>query len=186
MSKKSEKKTTNPAQEAPLENEAAAAEQAEEQTPAADGAETLLALLNKAEAQRDEYLNMAQRVQADFDNFRRRNQNVYKDAFNDGSAELVMKMLPVLDNMERAVSAQGGEAELRQGVEMICKQMIAALGSAGVEEIPAQGEVFDPNCHDAVMQEESDQESGTVTGVLQKGYRMGGKVLRPSMVKVAQ
>ncbi|MDD3242170.1 MAG: nucleotide exchange factor GrpE [Eubacteriales bacterium] len=186
MSKKNEKKTSQPQVETQQETPAAQETAPAPETEKTDSAETLLDLLNKAEAKRDEYLSTAQRLQAEFDNFRRRNQGIYKDAFNDGVADTVLKMLPVLDNMERALNAQSGEAELRKGVEMICRQMSQALQAAGVEEIPAHGEAFDPTRHDAVMQEESQEESGTVTGVLQKGYKMGEKVLRPSMVKVAQ
>lgn len=150
------------------------------------GVETLLTLLNAAEAKRDEYLSLAQRLQADFDNFRRRNQNTYRDAYQEGVRDTVSKFLPVLDNIERALNAQGQEESLRQGVEMITKQFIQVLCGLGVEEITAQDQAFDPNVHNAVMQEECDAQSGTVTCVLQKGYTMSGKVLRHSMVKVAQ
>lgn len=143
--------------------------------------------LEKAQKERDEYLNLAQRVQADFDNFRRRNQNVRQDAYDEGVRDTLVKLLPVLDNLERASTAQGSEDSIREGVQMVLKQMLSMLTSAGVEEIAAEGCAFDPNLHNAVMQEPAEGcESGAVLQVLQKGYAQGGRVLRHSMVKVAQ
>ncbi|MDD4797012.1 MAG: nucleotide exchange factor GrpE [Eubacteriales bacterium] len=164
----------------------ACADATQHAAPEPTGAEELLNLLNAAEAQRDEYLGLAQRLQADFDNFRRRNQNTYRDAYQQGVCETVTKFLPVLDNIERALGADGQEESLRAGVELIKKQFIQVLSGMGIEEISAQDCAFDPNIHNAVLQEVCDAQSGTVTGVLQKGYCMEGKVLRYSMVKVAQ
>ena len=147
----------------------------------------LLATADNAIRERDEYLTLAQRVQADFDNFRRRNQSVRRDAYDEGMRDTLVKLLPVLDNLDRAVAAQGADESLREGVLMVLRQLNAVLQAAGVEEIPAEGAAFDPNLHNAVMQEATeDAMSGAVTGVLQKGYKMGDKVLRHSMVKVAQ
>ncbi len=143
--------------------------------------------LEEAQRQRDEYIALAQRVQADFDNYRRRNQNVRQDAYDEGVRDTLTKLLPVLDNLERASAAQGSEDAIREGVQMVLKQTLAMLTAAGVEEIAAEGVAFDPNVHNAVMQEPADGvESGTITMVLQKGYTQGAKVLRHSMVKVAQ
>lgn len=135
--------------------------------------------------QRDEYLALAQRVQADFDNFRRRNASARQDAREEGLCEAAQAMLPVLDNLERALAAAESGAIL-EGVQMVHKQFVAALGSLEVEEIPADGQEFDPNLHNAVMQEAApeDELSGKVAMVLQKGYRRGNRVLRCSMVKV--
>lgn len=181
MSKKT-KKSQEATEETPV-NEVPDNQSAPEE---ADSAATLLELLNAAEAKRDEYLALAQRLQADFDNFRRRNQATYADALAQGKCDAVEKLLPVLDNIERALTAQGEEANLRQGIEMITKQFVQALAGMGVEEIPALGEVFDPNVHNAVMREACDAKSGTVSDVLQKGYKLNDKVLRYSMVKVAE
>lgn len=143
--------------------------------------------LEEAQRQRDEYIALAQRVQADFDNYRRRNQNARQDAYDDGVRDTLTKLLPVLDNLERACAAQGSEDAIREGVQMVLKQTLAMLSAAGVEEITADGVAFDPNLHNAVMQEPADGvESGTVLQVLQKGYAQGTRVLRHSMVKVAQ
>lgn len=146
----------------------------------------LAAAVDKLTRERDEYVSLAQRVQADFDNFRRRNQNVRQDAYASGGHDMLVKLLPVFDNLERAASAEGSAEALREGVQMVLRQICGVLESAGVQEITAQGEPFDPNLHNAVMQEEAaEAESGTVTAVLQKGYRAGDKILRHCMVKVA-
>ena len=149
-----------------------------EETPADDP-------LKAAQAQAEEYLNLAQRVQADFDNFRRRNQSVRADAFEDGARELVKTLLPVVDNLERALAAESTDDTLKAGVAMVYKQLMDVLSKRGVEVIDRPGEVFDPNLETAVLQgTEDDGEKGTVCQVLQKGYRMGDKVIRHAMVKV--
>ena len=145
-----------------------------------------VAALTAAAAKADEYLALAQRTQADFDNFRRRNESVRADAFADGQRTVAKAMLAVLDNLERALAAPAAEGDaLRTGVEMTHKQMIAALEKLGVSVIDRVGEKFDPNIEDAVMQGSSEEgEPGTVCAVFQKGYKMGNQLLRPAMVKV--
>ncbi len=160
-------------------------------TPADDGVaaqlEQMMNERDKAAQERDEYLNLAQRVKADFENYKRRNQSVREDAYTDGVRDTLEKFLPVLDNLERAVCAEGPENALRDGVQLVLRQFCTVLASFGVEEIPAQDYAFDPNVHHAVMQESAeDCESGKVIGVLQKGYTHNGKVLRYSMVKVSE
>lgn len=132
---------------------------------------------------------MAQRVQADFENFRRRNQNVRKEAFDDGARAFATTLLPVIDNLERAITAAGenaGEGDsLKSGVEMVLRQMCEAFEKRGITPISRQGEKFDPNLENAVMQgAPEDGEPGTVCEVLLKGYQMEGTVLRHAMVKV--
>ena len=140
-----------------------------------------------ANAKVEEYLTLAQRVQADFDNYRRRNQNVRGEAFEDGARAFVTTLLPVLDNLERAIGAAGDTADkaLKEGVEMVQRQMLDAFTKRGVTSIERKGEKFDPNLENAVMQgNPEDGEPGTVCEVLQKGYQMGSCVLRHAMVKV--
>jgi len=164
--------------------------QEENQEAVADAAETEvidIAALQTAAAKADEYLAMAQRVQADFDNFRRRNESVRADAYADGQRNVAAAFLPVLDNLERALAAAQATdgASLRTGVEMILKQMRDAYTKLGVTEVNRLGEKFDPNVENAVMQGTPDEgEPGTVCMVLQKGYVMGKTVLREAMVKV--
>ena len=156
-----------------------------EETPAE--AEVIdLAALTAAAAKADEYLALAQRTQADFDNFRRRNESVRADAFAEGQRAVAKAMLAVLDNLERALAAPAAEGDsLRTGVEMTLKQMLAAYEKLGVTVIDRLGEKFDPNLEDAVMQGSPEEgEPGTVCAVFQKGYVMNGHMLRPAMVKV--
>ena len=145
-----------------------------------------VAALQAAAARADEYLAIAQRTQADFDNFRRRNESVRKDAYAEGQRNVVTAMLAVLDNLERALQAPAVEGDsLRTGVEMTYKQMLAAYEKLGVTVIDRLGEKFDPNVEDAVMQGTEDEgEPGTVCAVFQKGYKMGDYLLRAAMVKV--
>ena len=137
-------------------------------------------------AKAEEYLALAQRVQADFDNYRRRNESARADAFAEGQRKVLTAMLAVLDNLERALAAQALEGDaLRVGVEMTHKQMLGVYEKLGVTVIDRLGEVFDPNVEEAVMQGTADEgEPGTVCMVLQKGYMMGSHVLRHAMVKV--
>ena len=156
------------------------AEQAEESMPSADEKD-----LEKARAQAEEYLNLAQRVQADFDNYRRRNVSVRADAYADGQRNVAASMLGVLDNLERALESAPEESALRSGVELTLKGMREVYEKLGVTEINRLGEKFDPNLENAVMRGTADEgEPGTVCMVLQKGYQMGGFVLRHAMVKV--
>ncbi len=143
--------------------------------------------LTKAQKQAEEYLNMAQRVQADFDNFRKRNKATRAEAFEDGAREFIRQLLPVVDNLERALSQQTEDESFKTGVNMIYRQLIDVLEKRGVEVIDRPGEKFDPNLENAVMQGTADEgEPGTVCAVLQKGYRMGDAVLRFAMVKVVE
>lgn len=158
-----------------------AKEEMAQDTAAAEAAEALAAAIAKQE----EYLAMAQRVQADFENFRRRNQNVRKEAFDDGARAFATTLLPVIDNLERAIAASGEGDSLRSGVEMVLRQMCEAFEKRGITPISRKGEKFDPNLENAVMQgAPEDGEPGTVCEVLLKGYQMEGAVLRHAMVKV--
>ena len=141
--------------------------------------------LEAAKKQSDEYLNMAQRVQADFENFRRRNNAVRADAYEDGARAFIKTILPVMDNLERALAAESADAALDEGISMVHRQLSEALEKRGVTVIDCAGEKFDPRLEDAVMQADaSEGEPGTVCLVLQKGYQLGDVVLRHAMVKV--
>ncbi len=137
----------------------------------------------------EEYKDKLLRLTAEFDNFRKRTAKEKESLFADGSADAVLAFLPFVDNMERFMEAAMEEAEdspLRQGLEKVLKQLYEILKSLKVEEIPAIGEKFDPNVHNAVMHiEDETVDAETVVEVFQKGYTIGGKVLRFSMVKVA-
>lgn len=166
-------------------------EQPETQQAQPEGGETevdvkaLQAELEKAKAQSDEYLDLAQRKQAEFANYRRRTEGIRAEAFDDGRREAISQLLPIVDNLERALAAAGEEDALRSGVEMVLRQTRDALTKMGVEEIDPQGQPFDAELMNAVMQGTVEEgEPGTVCMVLQKGYKLGERVIRHAMVKV--
>ena len=128
------------------------------------------------------------RLMADFQNQKKRFEKEKADIYQFANEDIVKSLLEVIDNFERALDAsQDDGSKFREGMEMIFKQLMGALEKAGVSEIKALGEEFDPNFHNAVMMEETDEfESNKVSGVMQKGYTLNSKVIRPSMVKVAK
>ena len=141
--------------------------------------------LEETRAQRDEYLDLVQRKQAEFANYRRRTESVRREAYDDGRRDAIETLLPVVDNLERALDAAGEESALRSGVEMVLRQTLETLTKMGVETIDPMGQPFDAELHNAVMQGSAEEgEPGTVCQVLQKGYRLGGRVIRHAMVKV--
>lgn len=126
------------------------------------------------------------RLMADFQNYKRRVEKEKTDLYSYANEKLITEMLEVIDNFERALQQEGAGDGFKEGMEMIFKQLSDVLTKSGLAEIPALGEDFDPNFHNAVMKEETEEyESGKVSGVMQKGYTLNGKVIRPSMVKVA-
>ena len=187
MSRREMKSQEELPQEAPDTTEATdIPEEAVQEEPAADVAQ-LKQDLDAANAKVEEYLTLAQRVQADFDNFRRRNESVRSDAFSEGQRAVAAAMLPVLDNLERALDAAASSEDeaLKNGVELVLKQMRDVYQKYEVTPIDRLGEKFDPNLENAIMQGTPDEgEPGTVCMVLQKGYMMGKHVLRHAMVKV--
>jgi len=147
--------------------------------------EALKKELEETKAQRDEYLDMAQRKQAEFANYRRRTEGVRAEAYDDGRRDAIDKLLPIVDNLERALAAAGEESSLKSGVEMVLRQTLDTLSKMGVETIDPMGQPFDAELHNAVMQGSEDEgEPGTVCMVLQKGYKLGSRVIRHAMVKV--
>ncbi|MBE6894725.1 MAG: nucleotide exchange factor GrpE [Ruminococcaceae bacterium] len=128
-----------------------------------------------------------QRTLAEYDNYRKRTAKEKTENFNLGKIQAVTALLPVLDTLEFALNAPCQDESYKKGIEMVMTQAMNAFSGMGVEKIEAVGTEFNPNFHAAVMQEESEEfESGFVTKELQKGYKMGDKVIRPSTVVVAQ
>ncbi len=161
-------------------------EQVEETQAVELDAAALKEELEKTKAQCEEYLDMAQRKQAEFANYRRRTEGVRAEAFDDGRRDAIDKLLPVIDNLERALAAAGEEeSALKSGVEMVLRQTKESFTKMGVEEIDPIGQPFDAEYHNAVMQgTEEEGEPGTVCAVFQKGYKLGNRVIRFAMVKV--
>ncbi len=148
--------------------------------------EELVKAKAKVEEQNDQFL----RLQAEYDNYRKRTMKEKTELIKYATEGLVGELLPILDNFDRAISAAkvtSDFASFSQGVEMILRQIQTALGNEGLKAIEAEGQPFDPNIHEAVLRVESDEHpENTVLEELQKGYYLKEKVLRPSMVKVSK
>ena len=127
------------------------------------------------------------RLAADFQNFRRRTEKEKQDLYQFANEKIVSDLLAVIDNFERAMDAAPADDKFAEGMGLILKQLLELLKKNNVEEIESLGKPFDPNFHNAVMTEESeDAESGTIIKVFQKGYVLNSKVVRPAMVSVAK
>lgn len=162
---------------------AAGGEAAEENDPA-----VLRKLLAEQTTRADENYDRLVRLQADYDNFRRRTRQEKEEIYKYTSEKLVSALLPVLDNFDLALSAEGNSIEsFKSGVQMIYKQLLDVLAAEGVAQIPALGEQFDPQVHEAVLRAESEEHpDNTVIEELRRGYYLKDKVIRPSMVKVVK
>jgi molecular chaperone GrpE len=144
--------------------------------------------LADAMQERDEYLDSLQRLKAEFDNYRKRAAREQRDIVSRAAERLVKELLPVLDDLERALVAAEAheEGKLEDGVRLVQRALADALRREGLAEIETNGK-FDPHIHEALLSQPDDEaESGAVLQVLQKGYRLGDKVLRPARVIVAE
>ena len=160
-----------------------------EENPQKEKTEVNLEELAEKAAKADEYLDKYQRTLAEYDNFRKRTLKEKDQLVADAKIFAVTGLLPALDNLERAQAAAENESDenpLKQGLQMIFRSLLDEFEKLGVKEIEALGCEFDPNVHNAVMHiEDENVADNTVVEVFQKGYEIGGKVIRPSMVKVA-
>jgi molecular chaperone GrpE len=143
--------------------------------------------LAAVEAERDEYLDQLKRVAAEFDNYRKRAARDQESLVARAHERLMKALLPVLDDLERALVAAGEheEAKLQEGVELVARELRSSLKREGLEEIGTDG-TFDPHVHEALLSQPSEAEEGAVIEVLQKGYKLGDRVLRPARVVVSQ
>ena len=136
----------------------------------------------KYNAERDAHL----RVAAEFDNYRKRTVKEKEASYGNGKADAVAKILPVYDNLERALNQETADAAYKKGVELTMNELVKILTSLGVEIFGNVGETFDPNLHNAVMHIESEElGENTISQVFQKGFKIGEKVVRFAMVQVA-
>jgi molecular chaperone GrpE len=144
--------------------------------------------LQKLKAERDSLLDRLARMQADFENARKRAARDQQEFREYALADALKTLLPVLDSFDRALqSASGEKSELRNGVELIDKQLHDALGKLGLRPIPARGELFDPRWHEAIeMVDTTDAEDHQILDELQHGYKLKDRLLRPAMVRVAR
>ncbi|MDI6799811.1 MAG: nucleotide exchange factor GrpE [Actinomycetota bacterium] len=136
------------------------------------------------------YVEMLQRLKAEFENYKKRVERDQAAFFEMASKDIVLKVLPTLDNLERALAASNDSSDLdsfKKGIELVMAQLAETLKKEGLSVIDPVGEKFDPLHHEAFMQVESDEyEEGSVVEVFQKGYALGGRVIRPAVVKVAK
>lgn len=151
--------------------------------------EQLKLKLEKAESSSKDYLDKLQRSMAEFDNFRKRTNVEKASMYENGSRDTIEKLLPILDNFERAILSTPEEdknSAMFKGIDMIFNQMVETFKNMGVEEVAGVGEIFDPNIHNAVLHIDDDSfGENVVAEVMQKGYKYKDKIIRPSMVKVA-
>jgi molecular chaperone GrpE len=173
----------------PEETQYKAIEEAVPEQAEANELEAMRADLDQAQAQAAEYLNGWQRARAEFANYKKRVDAEREDLRRTSNETLLRKLLPVVDDFERAFQTlpeEAGDAAWVNGIQMILRKLQAILDSEEVTPIEAAGQPFDPLWHEAVLQEETDEHpDGYVIEEMQRGYRLGQRVLRPSMVKVA-
>ena len=170
MAKKKKEEQELPAEETPV------TETPVEDAPQADPWE------EKYNAEHDSYLRLA----ADYDNFRKRTIKEKEQSYGNGKADAIVKLLPIYDNLERALNQHTEDASYKKGVEMTMNELVKILGTMGVEIFGAVGESFDPQLHNAVMHiEDETLGESVISAVFQKGFKMGDKVIRFAMVQVA-
>ena len=174
MAKKDKKETQIPAEETveTVETPEIPAEEVPEVNPWEE----------KYNAEHDSYLRLA----ADYDNFRKRTIKEKEQLYSAGKADAIEKLLPVYDNLERALNQPTEDEAYKKGVEMTMNQLVSIFTGLGVEIFGAVGDTFDPNIHNAIMHTESDEvPENTITLVFQKGFKLGDKIVRFAMVQVA-
>jgi molecular chaperone GrpE len=158
---------------------------------AAPDPSTALAELEKrladAESQAAEYKDGWQRSAADFQNYRRRVEAEKAETYQNAVSNIIKRYLPILDDMERALAERPADLAWVDGIELIYRKLQFILESEGLKRIEANGQMFDPNFHEAILQEPSEShESGQIIAVVQNGYMLGERVIRPALVRVAQ
>ena len=181
MSKKETEQKEIPVEETPV-NPEAAEETAEPAAEAVEEVPEVNPWEEKYNAERDAHL----RIAAEFDNFRKRTIKEKEASYGNGKADAVAKMLPVYDNLERALQQETADAAFKKGVEMTMTELVKIFTNLGVEIFGDVGDEFDPNLHNAVMHTENpDLGENTISMVFQKGFKIGDKVVRFAMVQVA-
>lgn len=189
MSEEQKKEAQTPEDEVKKETGSAEATEAPEEDNAPEAEKTEEKAEEKTEEKADDGNEKYVRLMAEFQNYKKRVAKEKNDIREYATEKLVMELLPVLDNFERALaaSAEDDPAGYAKGMELIFTQMVTELQKSGLAEVEAEGQDFDPTKHNAVMTEENEElESGKVSKVLQKGYALNDKVIRPSMVAVTK
>ncbi len=149
--------------------------------------DTLKQQLVEAQTQAADMKDGWQRARAEFDNFRKRIERENSMVYQNATANVIKRYLPILDDLERAMQARPSNLPWAEGIDLIQRKLQSILDSEGIKRIEAEGQLFDPNFHEAISQEQSDElPSGYVIAVVQNGYMLGDKVLRPAMVRVSE
>lgn len=155
-----------------------------------ESVEALRAEMASLKAQSDEYLDGWQRARAEFANYKKRVEREMEQSYAATAAQILARYLPILDDIERALRERPTENEVQawtEGIELIHRKLTALLEAEGVERIPAESQRFDPNLHEAISFEEKDgHEEGQIIDVIRQGYRLGERILRPAVVRVAR
>jgi molecular chaperone GrpE len=157
--------------------------------PGASGPESIESKIAGLEKEKKENWDRYLRAAADLENLRKRQKREVDDAKLETKGRVLKEMLPVVDNLERAIehaTSQAGSNPIVEGVQLVLRQFTTAFERLDVTPIDAGGQPFDPNLHEAISQQESDQAPGTVVQVLQRGYKSGDRLLRPALVVVAK
>ena len=142
--------------------------------------------IEKLKAELENKNDLLLRTAAEFDNFKKRTERERATIAEYAKANIIKQLLPILDNIGRAAAADKDTPDYIKGIEMIVKQFEGIAGNLGIEEVAKEGDVFDPNCHEAVMHiEDENLGENVIAQVLQKGYKIGDTVIRPAMVSVA-
>lgn len=185
-----EENVRTPEEAGPAEQNTNGATDTDEQQKATPGREELESQLNVERARAEDYLKNWQRAQADFINFRRRNEQERADLVKFANSRLLLQLLPSLDDFDRAVEhmpEEVAQSQWGQGLLLIDRKLRAVLEKEGLKPVEAVGSEFDPNFHEAIANEEAGAEnSGKVVDELQKGYMLGDRLLRPALVKVGK
>ena len=174
------------------ETEAAVVEPSAQAAEPTEGesVEALRAEMASLKAQSDEYLDGWQRARAEFANYKKRVEREMEQSYAATAAQILARYLPILDDIERALRERPTENEVQawtEGIELIHRKLTALLEAEGVERIPAESQRFDPNLHEAISFEEKDgHEEGQIIDVIRQGYRLGERILRPAVVRVAR
>lgn len=172
-----------------IQNEDTSREEIESQAPAEE-LDDLKTRLEEAQAKADEYLDGWQRARAEFANYKKRIDRDQAQVYQNAAGNVIKRFLDILDDLERALKncpTSGEGAEWAAGIDLIYRKFLTALEAEGVKPMEAEGQVFDPNIHEAISHEDcNDVDSGQVIEVVKQGYRMGDHVLRPATVRVAK
>ena len=170
------------------ENDAPVSQAAPPASGKAAPAEDIEAELERARSERAAYLDRAARIQAEFENYRKRSEKQQQEFKEYALAGAMTTLLPILDSLDRALNTKAASLEdFHSGIELIDKQFHDALAKLGVQPVPAEGEPFDPNVHQAIQMVDTDEvEDNHVIDELQRGYKLKDRLLRPAMVRVAR